>query len=36
MCVLLGAYGKVSEGVWRDPTTKIEKRVAIKTLRSEF
>ncbi|CAI8023579.1 Tyrosine-protein kinase transforming protein ros [Geodia barretti] len=29
-----GAYGKVSEGVWKDPSTKIEKRVAIKTLRS--
>ena len=33
--VLLGAYGKVSEGVWKDPSTKIEKRVAIKTLRSK-
>ena len=33
--VLLGAYGKVSEGVWKDPSTNIEKRVAIKTLRSK-
>jgi hypothetical protein len=29
-----GAFGKVTEGLWKDPTTGTEKRVAIKTLRS--
>ena len=32
----IGAFGKVSEGTWRDPTNNKETRVAIKTLRSEF
>ena len=31
-----GAFGKVCEGVWRDPATDSEISVAIKTLRSEF
>ena len=36
LCGVLGAFGKVTEGVWKDPTTNIEKKVAIKTLRSEL
>ena len=31
----VGAFGKVSEGVWKDPENNVERRVAIKTLRSE-
>lgn len=36
VCISSGAFGKVCEGTWKDPSTMTEIRVAVKTLRSEY